>query len=372
MKLLINMTNPILSILVITHNQRDLLKRCLDSVLGQKLKVPFEVIVSDDRSVDGTVEFIAELQSQIMSGERVVPNLQELVYTRCNSNDCDPKNVSERCGWNKLNVYNHAQGKYFVNIDADDFLRSDDIYQAQLDMLETHPECSLCQQGVWILNDGEPLERGRVEYKHPMLQQGKIIKTNHACMMGLRDLNQSYMIRRHPEVDCAKLYGKYFDDTIITLHHFQFGSIVYLDRADYVWVQYKTSISNTLSGDDHLVEYGLLFLHHIRFIPAFASEFMQEGLRGLIHMLKVLAEKNYRWELTERSQASFREFPGRIYRILSHPQSTLTDRLFLRYVRIVALLYKRYNCTDWRYLYGLLIDRKSASKIGWVVKHEEK
>lgn len=358
------MTNPFLAILVITHNQCDLLKRCLDSVLGQKLNVPYEVIVSDDRSVDGTAEFMAELQLQIKSGKRVVPNLQELVYTRCNSNDCDPKNVSERCGWNKLNVYNHARGKYFVNIDADDFLRSDDIYQAQLDMLETHPECSMCMQDVWQVNDGEPIEKGIRWPSYGKVENGRILLAEE-IVTTYRALNQCYMIRRHPEVDCALLFGKYFDDTIITQHHLQFGPCVYLDRADYAWIQYKTSITKTLCGDDNLVEYGLLFLHHIRFVPAFASEFMHEGVKEFIHMLKVLAEKGYRWQLTERTQASFRETPGRIYRVFSHPQSTFLDRLYLRYVRVVALLYSRYGLTNWKYLYGLLIYRKSASKIDW-------
>ncbi len=358
------MTYPILSILVITHNQCDLLKRCLESVLGQKLNVPFEVIVSDDRSEDGTAEFIAELQSQIKSGERVVPNLREIAYTRCNSNDCDPKNVSERCGWNKLNVYNHARGKYFVNIDADDFLRSDDIYQAQLDMLETHPECSMCMQDVWQVYDGEPIEKG---IRWPSL--GKLKNEKILAPIDIIDkyraLNQCYMIRRHPEVDFSKLYGKYFDDTIITLHHFQYGPIVYLERSDYVWVQYKTSITKTLQGDDNLVEYGLLFLHHIRFIPAFASEFMHEGLAELIHMLKVLAEKDYHWQLTERTQASFRETQGWIYQVFSSNDSRRYDRLKLRYIRLVALVYSRYKLTNWKYLYGLLINRKSASKINW-------
>jgi glycosyltransferase involved in cell wall biosynthesis len=65
---------PVLSILVITHNQRDLLKRCLDSVLGQKLNVPFEVIVSDDRSDDGTAEFMADLQNQITNDQLQITN----------------------------------------------------------------------------------------------------------------------------------------------------------------------------------------------------------------------------------------------------------------------------------------------------------
>ena len=70
----------ILSILVITHNQRELLKRCLDSVLGQKLNVPFEVIVSDDRSDDRTAEYMAELIQQWKDGELKINNL---VDQRC-------------------------------------------------------------------------------------------------------------------------------------------------------------------------------------------------------------------------------------------------------------------------------------------------
>lgn len=357
-------TPIILSILVITHNQRDLLKRCLDSVLGQKLNVPFEVIVSDDRSNDGTAEFMAELQDQLTNNQLHIANLVDLIYTRCNSNDCDPKNVSERCGWNKLNVYNHARGKYFVNIDADDFLRSDDIYQAQMDMLEEHPECSMCMQDVWQVNDGEPIENGFQWPSYGRLRNEQILSAKE-IITAYRALNQCYLIRRHPEVDCASLYGKYFDDTIITLHHIQFGSCVYLDRADYVWMQYDTSITRTLHGDDNLVEYGLLQLHHIRFVPALASLCMEEGLSEFIHMLKKLAEKHYHWQLTERSQAAYKETPGRIYRVFSQSQSSLLDRLYLRSLRTIVHAYSRFGWVNWKFLYSLLISREASRKITW-------
>lgn len=356
------MNSPKLSILVITHNQRELLKRCLDSVLGQKLNVPFEVIVSDDRSDDGTAEYMADLQDQITNDKRQITNLTQLIYTRCNSNDCDPKNVSERCGWNKLNVYNHARGKCFVNIDADDYLRSDDIYQAQLDMLEAHPECSMCMQDVWPVRDGDSQPSGQPWPSFGQLKNGQVLSA-YDILSEYRALNQCYMIRRHPEQDCAALYGKHFDDTVITLHHLQFGPVVYVDRADYAWVQYATSITKTLRGDDNVVEYGLLPLHHIRFIPAFADMFMQDGLKDIIHMLKVFADKGYQWNLTERTLAAFEETPGRIYRVLAKPQSTFRDRLYLRYVRIVALMYGKYKWSNWEYLYGLLISREAAKKI---------
>ena len=358
------MNKPILSILIITHNQRELLKRCLNSVFGQKLNVPFEVIVSDDRSEDGTAEYMIELQDQLINGKRQITNLTQLVYTRCNSNECDPKNVSERCGWNKLNAYQHARGVYFVNIDADDYLLHDDIYQLQIDMLEAHPECSMCMQDVWQVDDGASDDKGIRWPSFGRLKNEQILQPRQ-IISAFRSLNQCYMIRRHPEVDFAGLYGKHFNDIVITFHHLRYGPVVFLDRADYVWVQYKSSITKTLRGDDHEVEYGLLQLYHIRFVPQLAAACLEDGVQDLVHMLKFFAGKNYRWQLTERTQAAFSETPGRIYRVFSHPQSTLCDRMYLRYVRLVTLLYNRYKLSNWKYLYGLLIDRKSASKINW-------
>ncbi len=336
------MDKPILSILVITHNQRELLKRCLDSVLGQKLNAPFEVIVSDDRSDDGTAEYIVELKEQIQSGKRKVMNLQELVYTRCNSNDCNPVNVSERCGWNKLNAWRHARGSYMVNIDADDYLRHDDIYQLQIDRLESHPECSMCQQHIWILNDGEPVESGHIEFEHPDFVDGKILETNRIFTMGLRDLNQSYMMRRHPQDDMVALYGKHYDDTVITYHHLQYGSVVFLDRADYVWVQYPKSISHNMTQDDRTIVYGLLPLHHADKIPSLRYEFMRYGMPDLIHLFKVAPK--HPW-LSEQYIAYLQERDGFIYAYFRSDNSSFTAQMRFMVVRIYMLLIKRMGLT---------------------------
>lgn len=344
---------PILSILVISHNQRELLRRCMDSLLVQKIRVPHEIVISDDRSADGTwqliQEYVAAYTEIQQKGEYWTP---QVVGCQCNSDECNPLNVSERCGWNKLNVYQHARGKYFVNIDADDYLKSDDTYQLQLDMLESHPECAMCMQDVWQINDGAELASGLRWPSYGHLQHEQILSP-HDIITDYRAVNPCYMIRRQPEVDCAALYGKHFDDTIITLHHLQFGSCVYVDRADYVWVRYNTSITATLKGDDELVEYALLPLHHVHYLPVFMDIFMQDGLSQFIHMFKELANKRYRPSLTDRSLLSIQHTQGRIYRLLE--RNTWCHRQQLRLLRVVLLLFKKLHCKNYQFLYRLMI-----------------
>ena len=94
---------------MVSHNQGHLLSRCLDSILSQRLDVPYEIIVSDDRSTDGTWNLIHHY-------EQLYPTIVRGVH--CNSDECNPSNRSERCGWNKANAYRHARGDFFFNIDG--------------------------------------------------------------------------------------------------------------------------------------------------------------------------------------------------------------------------------------------------------------
>lgn len=319
---------PILSILVITHNQLDLLKRCLKSVLGQELRVPFEVIVSDDRSSDGTKEWLESLQDE------------RIYYTYCNSNECLPTCTSERCGWNKLNAYNHARGKYFVNIDADDYLLSTDIYQKQLDMLESHPECSMCMQRALTLRENQLEQDGNPWPVHAMLEDGVIIDTEHFFLNGLRGLNQTYMIRRHSEDNMTLLYGKWFDDTVITYHHLQYGPVVFVNRADYVWMQYGNSITHELNHDDSLVTYGLLPLNHIQWVPVFKYWYLREDLHRLIHMMKVAPEFPF---LSEQYRNYLLQFEGFLFYYYTAKHHRLKDKLHFLIARWGLLFISKFS-----------------------------
>ena len=366
----------VLSVLVISHNQRELLRRCMDSVLSQKIFQPWEIVISDDRSTDGTFELAAEYATHSEPTGGIVKEdgtySPYVVAVHCNSDECNPISLSERCGWNKLTVWSHARGKYMVNIDADDFLKSDDIYQLQIDALEAHPECSMCQQRVWQVNDGADLETGFAWPIHDKLKNGAIITANDTIVTGLRGLNQSYMMRRHEEDDMRTLYGKHYDDTVITLHNLQYGPVIFVDKADYVWVQYKKSISNALSKEETTVLYGMLPIHHTLFIPKLAGLFMYGGLQELIHMFKVAPEK---LSMTKPSVDFLKEFDGFLYGYFTEWEHSLWSRLRCKWCRMSLLLCKKFKLLgprSLRYLFALMVNRKSAKAIKkeyWKVNH---
>jgi len=348
---------PILSVLIISYNQRELLRRCLDSVVSQKINVPYEIIVSDALSTDGTWDLIEEYNKKF----------PQIVYgVHCDTNEGGALNRTECCGWMKLTAYKNARGKYFVNIDADDYLKSNDIYQLQVDALEAHPECSMCQQRVWQVKDGVPTEQGFYWPSAEGFTTGSILTPSDIILKGLRGLNQSYMIRRNSHVDVVGLYGKHFDDTIITLHHLQFGNVVFLDRADYVWVQYGKSINSSLKSMDREVVIGLLPIHHILFVPKFAGLFMKDGLRDLVHLWKISPKSS---QLSEGTLNFLRQFEGFIFRYFSTEKHSIVDQVRFVLVRVVSLFINKFNLTYlYRLLYMLIVSKvavKNRTNFQW-------
>ena len=229
------------SVLIISHNQKEQLRRCVDSVLGQDLPFEHEIIISDDASTDGTRELAQEYARKY----------KQVKVFLCNSDDCQPTITSERSGHNRSNAYNHSSGKYFCHIDADDFYRpGTNCLQEMVKLLESHPDCSICMQNGWILQDGRTLEEGHPYYKEHRFQTGEILTPEQYFKSGLFVNNGAMVMRRNESVNPADYYHKWYVDSVITNHHLQFGNIVCLNSADWVYVQYPKSITSSLSAND--------------------------------------------------------------------------------------------------------------------------
>ena len=248
--------------------------RCIDSILAQPLPFEYEIIISDDASSDGTWELAQEYAESY-------PQIQAI---QCNTDDYHPMNRCQRCGWNQCNAYNHSRGKYFAHIDADDFFREGtEELKKQVELLEAHPECSCCMADNYWKIEREEQSSAMLDHPHSIETGGVLSSEDYIANYG--KIDHAFVYRKYSHENPAELYGGYYDDTLITDYHIQFGDIVCLNDAGYVYVQSKQSIWNeVIIKGDHLV-LGCSTLY----VPSIVSRWRKAIYRSNRHRAQVLA-----------------------------------------------------------------------------------
>lgn len=131
-----NKQDILLSVCVRTHNQERFIREALDSVLCQKTTFPFEIIISDDASSDGTIEILKEYQKQ--HPDKILLLLSEI-------NIGGPENLKR--------VIEASNAKYITCLDGDDFYTDDYKLQKQVDFLDAHSEYAACFHNTWYADE---------------------------------------------------------------------------------------------------------------------------------------------------------------------------------------------------------------------------
>lgn len=123
----------------ITFNHKAFIKKCLDGMLMQQTAFPFEIIVYDDCSTDGTREIVEEYAANNPKMIRTV--LPE-------------ENQYSKLGDVVREVFVHplVRGKYVALCEGDDFWNNPNKLQYQVDFMELHPEYSVCYHEFTIFN----------------------------------------------------------------------------------------------------------------------------------------------------------------------------------------------------------------------------
>lgn len=117
------------SVLTTTYNHRPYIAKTLDSLLEQTTNFPYEIIVHDDASSDGTAEVVKEYAEKYPRRIRAILQ-KENQYSK------------------GRNVYEFMRplirGKYIAQCEGDDFWCDKYKLQRQIHYLEKHPDCSYC------------------------------------------------------------------------------------------------------------------------------------------------------------------------------------------------------------------------------------
>lgn len=127
------MTNPLVSVIIPTHNRKDYVVKAIGSALAQTYR-NIEILVIDDFSSDGTFELLLELSNQ---HSQIVPLRNEF--------NLGPAGTANR-------GINQSRGEYIAMLDDDDVWCDENKIKKQVIFLEASKEYVLAGGGVIKVN----------------------------------------------------------------------------------------------------------------------------------------------------------------------------------------------------------------------------
>lgn len=143
----INKITPLVSITIATYQHRDYIKQCLDGVLMQETSFPYEIIIGEDGSVDGTQEICIEYAKKHPNKIRL------FIRDRKLSQFTDSDGSIRRFNgiWNRMS----SRGKYIAWCEGDDYWIDSLKLQKQVDILENNCNIGLCYTGAKVFNQNK-------------------------------------------------------------------------------------------------------------------------------------------------------------------------------------------------------------------------
>lgn len=123
-----------LSVLLITYNHAAHVAKAMESILMQDIAEPFELIVADDGSTDGTVEIVKALLTKNPS----------LTVTYLDAS------VNRGITQNYKRSFNACGTEYVAVLEGDDYWCSPSKLREQVAFLDEHRECDLCSVNYYV------------------------------------------------------------------------------------------------------------------------------------------------------------------------------------------------------------------------------
>lgn len=196
------------SVCLIAYNHRPFIAQAIEGALHQQTRFPYEIVIGDDSSTDGTDAVVADYARRYPGRIRVLPTPKRLGMQR-----------------NVVRALRECGGEYVAMLEGDDYWLSQEKLQRQADFLNAHPECSLCYHNVYILRGTCGSDERELFFQKPARDR-----------LCLRDVvggvpmpTCSEMIRRAVLEYPPELYESPGPDRFLTAMAAKKGQIAYID-----------------------------------------------------------------------------------------------------------------------------------------------
>ncbi len=134
------MEQPVLSVVCVVYNHEKYLRQALDGVLMQEVDFPYEVLVGEDCSTDGSRAILQEYAEKY-------PGVFTMFYREKNLG-------AKENGWD---LYMRTRGEFMIVLECDDYWTDAHKLQRQVDYLRAHPEVISVAHPVRVVDEnGNP------------------------------------------------------------------------------------------------------------------------------------------------------------------------------------------------------------------------
>ncbi len=248
------MVKPILSVIVTAYNIEKYIGKCLDSILIQKTDFKYEILIGEDCSKDSTRKIIEKYLSDYPGLIRAFFHQQNTGYSE-----------------NLCFLIENARGEFLFQVDGDDYILSDKKLQLQVDLLKSHPECSMCFHNYISVDENDNLlNKNSFPFSGNQIFPRKFMWTNTLGPGNVIAIRK--MALPHPLPGWVKQCSNNVDYVTHCLASAS-GDIYYLDETLTAYRKHSSSIT-TLARKIFMLEKNVMIIENLK--AFFKSRGMKE------------------------------------------------------------------------------------------------
>lgn len=138
--------SPVVSVMCPTYNHVDFIEDALCGILGQETTFPFEVIIRDDASTDGTADIVREFEAKY-------PRIIRAIY------ETENQYLKERA---RTRIGPLVRGQFVAYCEGDDYWIRPEKLQRQLTSLHSQSSAVVSHHQALIVENGRIVSLGKL------------------------------------------------------------------------------------------------------------------------------------------------------------------------------------------------------------------
>ena len=269
---------PKLSVLIVTYNHVPFIAEALEGALRQQVDFPYEIVVGEDRSTDGTTEIVLDYQKRYPDKIRVLLASENFGQYTGNGR------------FNFIRTLRACRGEYVAFLEGDDYWTDPQKLQLQVEYLDQNSGCAICHHKVNYIN----WPAGKVIREFPALRfrTPRLDPTDLAMINCIQTC--SAVVRRKwiPPLDEEFQVLKLADWPLFVLLS-QKGWIGYLDRNMAHYRVHANNVWNNRHAEFKIQALGVMAAYLLERVDTKSKDLWEDTVLAIAFKNMVLAARSF-------------------------------------------------------------------------------